>query len=251
MGIRRGSISTPIIADGLVFNMDAANRASCIPSSNTTQAFNTISPTDGYGNFINDTLYEAPPTSSRFTFDGVADYIEFPVIDNTIMHDQQLSILIWLKAKDTGTNWIIGNTNSSNNGVGIFLSATDILRFQIGDTTNDSYFESFVTSFSTYAPLNTWNYIAGTFNGSEANIYINGILRNTWNNSTGATGTPPTDPMSQPYTITGWSNFWVGRRNANTSDCLNGSIGNTQIYNRGLSSNEVLHNYNALKGRFS
>jgi hypothetical protein len=27
MGIRRGSISTPIIADGLVFNMDAANRA--------------------------------------------------------------------------------------------------------------------------------------------------------------------------------------------------------------------------------
>ena len=35
MGIRRGSISTPIIVDGLVFNMDAANRASTIPSTST------------------------------------------------------------------------------------------------------------------------------------------------------------------------------------------------------------------------
>ena len=35
MGIRIGSISTPIIADGLVFNMDAANRAS-YPKTGTT-----------------------------------------------------------------------------------------------------------------------------------------------------------------------------------------------------------------------
>jgi len=35
MGIRRGSISTPIIVDGLVFNMDAANRAS-YPRTGTT-----------------------------------------------------------------------------------------------------------------------------------------------------------------------------------------------------------------------
>ena len=32
---------------------------------------------------------------------------------------------------------------------------------------------------------------------------------------------------------------------------VNGNIANVQIYNRGLSANEVLHNYNALKGRFT
>ncbi len=43
MGIRRGSISTPIIADGLVLNMDAANKASYIPYA--TSAYNTSSRT--------------------------------------------------------------------------------------------------------------------------------------------------------------------------------------------------------------
>ena len=40
MGGRVGSITTEIIEDGLVFNMDAANRASYIPDATTT--FNTI-----------------------------------------------------------------------------------------------------------------------------------------------------------------------------------------------------------------
>jgi hypothetical protein len=30
----------------------------------------------------------------------------------------------------------------------------------------------------------------------------------------------------------------------------NGALGPLHIYNRALSANEVLHNYNALKGRF-
>ena len=35
-----GSITTDIIADGLVFNMDAANRASYVP--NATTSYNTL-----------------------------------------------------------------------------------------------------------------------------------------------------------------------------------------------------------------
>ena len=44
MSGRVGSITTDIIADGLVFNMDAANRASTIPSTSTTTVFNTVNP---------------------------------------------------------------------------------------------------------------------------------------------------------------------------------------------------------------
>ena len=40
MGIRRGEITTNIIRNGLVFNMDPANRASYIPDATTS--FNTI-----------------------------------------------------------------------------------------------------------------------------------------------------------------------------------------------------------------
>ena len=35
-----------------------------------------------------------------------------------------------------------------------------------------------------------------------------------------------------------------------TSYIMTGLIANVHIYNRALSANEVLHNYNALKGRF-
>ena len=40
--MKYGSITTGIIADGLVFNMDPANRASIIPSTDTITGFNTI-----------------------------------------------------------------------------------------------------------------------------------------------------------------------------------------------------------------
>ena len=40
MGIRRGEITTKIVSDGLIFNFDAANRASYVNGS--TKTFNTI-----------------------------------------------------------------------------------------------------------------------------------------------------------------------------------------------------------------
>ena len=67
MGIRRGSISTPIIADGLVFNMDAANRASTIPSTSTTKTFNTLD-TSISGSIITDGTWGAGPPNT-FDFD--------------------------------------------------------------------------------------------------------------------------------------------------------------------------------------
>jgi hypothetical protein len=56
MGIRRGEITTDIIRNGLVFNMDAANRASYIPDATT--AFNTIDLSNS-GSLINDTFYDS------------------------------------------------------------------------------------------------------------------------------------------------------------------------------------------------
>ncbi len=71
-----GSITTPIVTDGLVFNMDAANRASTIPSTSTLKTFNTIDLTQS-GSIITDSTWEdgSPPT---FNFDGTDGYISLP-----------------------------------------------------------------------------------------------------------------------------------------------------------------------------
>ena len=43
---------------------------------------------------------------------------------------------------------------------------------------------------------------------------------------------------------------WLNNAQSGIQLALNGEIGPIQVYDRGLSANEVLHNYNALKSRF-
>ena len=60
--------------------------------------------------------------------------------------------------------------------------------------------------------------------------------------------------ISGTGTITGNTRVnMIGARilSDNPINYANGSIGPIHMYNRALSANEVLHNYNALKGRFS
>ena len=73
MGIRRGEITTNIIRNGLVFNMDAANRVSYVPNATTNKNTINLSQT---GSFINDTAFISPPISaSCFSLDGTDAYI--------------------------------------------------------------------------------------------------------------------------------------------------------------------------------
>ena len=74
MGIRRGSISTPIIADGLVLNIDAANRASTIPVSNIETSFDTVD-TSISGAFSDNGIFDSSTISPSFAFGGSDDFI--------------------------------------------------------------------------------------------------------------------------------------------------------------------------------
>jgi len=109
-----GSIRTPIIPDGLVFNIDAANRASTIPSTSTDKAFNTID-TAVSGSFINDTMYDSSTITPTFAFDGTADRIECSPSFEDTDGASQLTIGFWLKANDTGEHrWCGKYKNTSN-----------------------------------------------------------------------------------------------------------------------------------------
>ncbi len=73
MSGRVGSITTDIIADGLVFNMDAANRTSTIPSTSTLKTFNTLNLSQS-GSIITDATWQAG-SNPTFDFDGSDGYI--------------------------------------------------------------------------------------------------------------------------------------------------------------------------------
>jgi|TARA_R110002012_G_scaffold288977_1_gene481873 hypothetical protein len=228
MSGRVGSITTDIIADGLVFNMDAANRASYIPDATTS--FNTINLNES-GSFVSDPTYISPPTSaSCWSFDGIDDGINI----GSIGPDTGLTFNVWFKiggaAGTRAYGAIINNWTSAASGQYCWIGT---------DLNNPAEIQAYFDGANKFSfpdqPFQTWRLLTFTHD-SDNNIigYINGIQTNT---ATGAART------ISGVTVLGYD---VNRNNYP----FLGEIASLQIYNRALSANEVLHNYNALKGRF-
>jgi len=97
---------------------------------------------------------------------------------------------------------------------------------------------------NTSLTLNTWNYIGLTYDGTTFRGYLNGVQ------------VASTSPFTRlvPYNYGSGLYYSLGATDAVTNmGDGNGAtfrFGAFQVYNRGLSSTEVLNNYNATKGNY-
>jgi hypothetical protein len=82
---------------------------------------------------------------------------------------------------------------------------------------------------------NNWFHTVGTYNGTYNSIYVNGILRETGSNITG--------------NVDGGA-FYIGQGTGGNVANQKGNGSLYRIYNKALSAQEVLQNYNATKTRF-
>ena len=84
-------------------------------------------------------------------------------------------------------------------------------------------------------PLNTWKYLAGTFDGSTFRFYVDGALVGTGN---GTLDTPNSEPLK------------IGHSgNCSLSSLWQGFIDEVRIYNRALSDEEIEAIYDSVIGR--
>jgi len=250
MGIRRGSISTPIIADGLILNMDAANRASypaqrTFATAESGSCYNTLDLSQS-GSFIADPQFITQPISaSCWDFDGIDDYIKVSTnnFSNVSTWTQNCTYDIWFKSSDTSVQHIFGYGNGSTTEVLVFdlNQSNAIWIYWDGGGSNHLKWGS-----SGELCDGTVKNIQYTANDGDNKFYVNGIeqtpssLSGTQTISVGGTD------FSLIYGATTLSYYPIWGMFA-----FNGVIYNTKLYNRALSANEVLHNYNALKGRFA
>lgn len=225
--------SPSIVTNGLVLCLDAANRKS-YPGSGTTW-------TDLSGNAYNGTLTNGPTFNSSnqgsVVLDGTNDYITLGNILNFTTESFTFNTVLYLNSL---------TTPDVNNGPIIFYKGAYTLKgyyFGIGldgsgglVTSQSGAFQ--VTSTSAgYFTTGNWYDITVTRSGSSVVIYSNGV------NATNLSGTH-INPTSSS------DNFLLGAYGTFAGINSNIRISNFKVYNRALSANEILQNYNALKGRF-
>lgn len=222
MGI---NYSPKIVTNGLVLCLDAGNPLSYPPGSGTVW-------TDLSGNGNNGTLTNGPTYSSAnrgsIVFDGADDYVDCG--NSSSLQITVGTISVWFNAT---------NANSGYNGIiakqyawSLFILNNVLITYDWGGNSNRS------TSIT--VGNSTWNYAAMTFTetiGTPSNnaiIYLNGLsvltttVKHSFNN--------------QPV--------YIGNT-ALSSQYITGRIASASVYNRVLSSSEILQNYNATKGRFN
>tara|TARA_Y100000389_G_scaffold202029_1_gene246268 strand:- start:707 stop:1393 length:687 start_codon:yes stop_codon:yes gene_type:complete len=226
MGIRRGP---SIVTEGLVFYADAANPTSYISGSSTVDSLIG----DTTGSLINDTNFSTD-NQGTWVFDGVDARI---LLNNTLdvpFTTQYWSVDIWFNHTiNNGTyDAILGNGYP----VQLFVQNSKIKSYLSSTPASPSYFLYNMTSTQAIS-TDTWYHLVWVRNGTNFYYYINGVLDKTQS----ATGTVANSN----------SNFNIGNLwDTNNTYTWKGEIGPSRIYNRALSSTEVLHNYNALKPRF-
>lgn len=223
-----------IVTSGLVLHLDAGNTKSY---SGTGSTWYDRSGNLNGGVVNNGTLVNGPSYSSigggSIGFDGSNDYVT--ILNNTTV---SFTIGCWVNTTATsftGTNGYEGNGIVWSDVSGVANDfVLSILNNKASWFTGDSG-----TTINSTTTINTgsWFYITVVKNGTNSTkqLFINGTLE-----STGTSGTS---------LLTANPNIRIG---GNTLDgkYFNGKIGQVKIYNKVLSTTEVLQNFNATRSRF-
>jgi hypothetical protein len=232
-----------IVTDGLVLCLDAANRRS-YPGSGTTWY-------DMSGNLKHGTLTNGPTFSATnggsLVFDGTDDYVSTGALSGSF---SSFSVFIWFYPTSV-TNYenpidcnYAYNANTGNIGPRLEVNGVGNLAWVYSNNVNDNntyYSHAVITSGLAESK---WHCSAITYSGSSnsSSTYYNGlqtlISRTTSGSPTGFIGT-----------ING-ANIGRGFNRGGPERIFTGRVPFVCIYNKSLSSQEILQNYNATKGRF-
>ena len=221
--MRFGSITTDIIADGLIFNIDAANRASypvqrTLSTSESGSCFNTLDLSQS-GSFISDpTFITQPISASCWGFDGVDDYIDCGA--STLNGETALSISAWIYPTsygDASAPSFVSTDAASPRAFYLGLFNSTNFRFSI--STNGTSLTSLDTIGGTVT-LNAWQQILVTWDQVNLKFYKNGNLLNT---------VPTTFASNGTFTTT--NNLLIGIRQLGNVGLFEGKIDEISIFN--------------------
>jgi hypothetical protein len=227
-----GSVGLKIVKNGLVFYFDAGNRKSYIGSGLTcSDLTNNI-----YGTLTNGPSFSSANNGS-IAFDGINNYIDFGNILN-LTSNFTLSTTFNMVDTTLGVQTIIGKQEAG--GYGIEVNGSIVANSIAAIFYINGGYRAVSDPISNYKN-NVFADISITYDGNTFLYYRNGSQVAT----TSYSGVVTT--VSVPFSI-GTNPSPNPSLNGNF---LKGKVADVRIYNRVLSTAEVLQNYNATKFRFN
>jgi hypothetical protein len=223
-----------IITNGLVMNLDAGFTPS-YPTTTTT--WYDVSSGGNNGTLTNGPTFNSANGGS-IVFDGVDDYIGVPNGYTSVMKGNDYwTVSLWFKANGFGCCGpvLISPGNGQLEYFDLFLQVSNgTVYFSAGGGAGSNYLSGNI-SMTTNVVYNVVFVKTGINTGK---FYLNTSDISLSASGTGLGAMPNVN-----------ADFKIGAFKQSQWD-LNGNIYNTLMYNRALSSTEVLQNYNAQKGRF-
>jgi hypothetical protein len=215
-----------IVTSGLVLNLDAAWYNSY---SGTTTWFDR----SGSGNHV--TLRNGPTFDSSsqgsIVFDGTDDYAgnDSPILPTG---NVTITICAWINVQTIRNDWqgIVGWGNTSSSRSALLDMNNGRLAFSTWGGVGS---EDLISTYN--VPLKTWKFIVGSINNKNIKLYADGIKVL----DASITSTPNVASTALRIATTDYP----GR-------LLNTKVASVQIYNKELTDQEILQNYNAQKSRF-
>ena len=211
-----------IITNGLVLSLDAANTKS-YPGSGTT--WRDLSGNNNTGTLTNGPTFNSA-NGGNLVFNGSNQFINCG--NNSSVQVTIGTISAWVRTTTPGASF--RSIIAKQGAWGLFFNDGILVTYDWGNA------QTRTTGLNIANGI--WNHTAMTFTqtvGTPSNnaiIYLNGasVLTTTIKHSN--------------HNV----NLQIAEANAN--QFLNGNIASAQIYNRALSADEVLQNYNGTKSRF-
>jgi hypothetical protein len=214
-----------IVTNGLILNIDSSKNISY------SGVGNTVYNLSGFGN--TGTLTNGPTFSSSnsgsIVFDGTNDFINFGNIGSV---GNSQTIEVWFNSNSvTDYRNVFDMNNAGNRGPRLEQYSAGKMSWVWSAGTNIGIYN--ITSQISILS-NTWLHTVFTLNSGNYNCYINGTLVESGTSSNGYTTLYMNATLGLGYETRYYS----------------GNISQTKIYNRALTSQEIVQNYNATKKRY-
>jgi len=224
-----------VVRNGLVFHLDTANRKS-YPGTGTV--WNDLTINNNNGILINGPTFDSANGGS-LVFDGINEYATFQNSDVLNPGDGSFTIICWANSDWVGGTdqwdlWVTKRLSIAGTSVGYYLgSNVNRVRFMASSDVGRSD-----TPFIPFTP-NVWNMYNGVLDRTSN---LQTVILNNYQSTASVAMSGGIYNTNAPLII--------GGDLINNSFYVKGKQSVVMIYNRALSSQEILQNYNTLKYRY-